>query len=198
MVRCRFRDNDEFDEACCADAAGACRNLHESIRRWRCVVGIHAMDMCTSNTLLPTLDVLQRHTYDGIRFKVQIAVARYLPLELEWMVFEEIMQAEEVPLDPRVIVEGRATGSEAVRHMTRPHCNHVERPKLDKPCVFFSKQRDPLVWGPDWEEVTPQYPHFNSQARQQENRMCAYDKIGRKQTELEVVEEDTVSEVIDY
>ena len=64
---------------------------------------------CTHNTLIPTLDLLQRHAYFEIRSNVQLAVGNRLPAELAQLVFENTLDVEGIGTEPRIVVKATNT-----------------------------------------------------------------------------------------
>lgn len=64
---------------------------------------------CLYDQLLGTWDLLQRNAYFKVRDNVHLAIGDRLPAELVHDVFEQVLEAEGIPLDPRVIVELKGT-----------------------------------------------------------------------------------------
>jgi hypothetical protein len=85
------------EEQCYVDAAKACREVRERMNRHSCQGKCMKM-IRTYNTLLPTLETLQRRAYEEVRLKVSTAIGQRLPTELSFLAFEHIMASEGVPL----------------------------------------------------------------------------------------------------
>ncbi|KAF2624226.1 hypothetical protein BU25DRAFT_413784 [Macroventuria anomochaeta] len=56
------------------------------------------------NILPPTLDTLQRRTYEKIRSNVYRIIGRWLSAELTAEIFQFALTAEEIPAGPRIII----------------------------------------------------------------------------------------------
>lgn len=148
------------------DTAKSCRDVKERMHRNRCV---SSGDRCVYNALVPMLDILQRHAYEEIRHNVHIAVDSYLPIELEVLVFEYAMLAEEVPMDPRIDKDARNVGSLEIARTTRLICDRSKRSGVDEPRLHIGQGRTPLVFDSDWEEFQPCYLHYDHKARRDQN-----------------------------
>jgi hypothetical protein len=62
---------------------------------------------CFQKNVAFALDMLQRHAYTEIKVNVYRAVGKRLPKELTDHVFACALQAEQIPMDPRMIMEGK-------------------------------------------------------------------------------------------
>ena len=169
-------DVGEFQEACYVDAAKGCREMRAYMDQHRCWSEGH---VCSFNALVPSLDTLQRHAYEEIRHKVQIAVRGHLPSELMMTIFKQALVDEEIPLDPRIFLQARHAVSGELRRKTRLICEHVARVMSDEPWLRLPKQRGLIMAGPAWVELRPQYSHYNDWARREENLHYVYTKFGK-------------------
>jgi hypothetical protein len=84
---------------------------------------------CLHNQLLGTLDILQRNAYFETRDKVWDAVEDRLPAEIIAKVFEQVLEAEEIPLDPRIIVDLKGEAGGQYRK-NRFLCDHDRKAAL--------------------------------------------------------------------
>lgn len=87
---------------------------------------------CLHNQLLGTLDILQRNAYFEIRDKVWDAVEGRLPAELIAKVFDQVLEAEEIPLDPRIIVSLKGSAGGQYRS-NRFLCEHDRKAAQETP-----------------------------------------------------------------
>jgi hypothetical protein len=70
------------------------------------------------------------------------------------------MTAEEVPLDPRVTLEVSHRTENRTARKTRLVCGHPSQ---------SSTTSQGTVYGDEWIEMSPKWPHFDRQYRQMEN-----------------------------
>jgi len=175
LAEITFRVSDfatQSHEKYSVNTAKSCRDVRERMHRHRCdVIAGH----CVYNALIPTLDILQRHAYEEIRHNVHIAVDDCLPIELEMMVFEYAMLAEEVPMDPRIFVDARNISSKEHARKTRLICDHAKNSDIGEPRLHIGEGVTPLVFGSDWKEYQPCYPHYDHKARRDQNKRCPYE-----------------------
>jgi len=124
---------ERFDELRYINAADACRKVRERMNRHKCAA--RGEQKCVFNTLLRTLEILQKRAEYEVRHTAMLAVGTLLPVELTNLVLEYTLLAEEVPSDPRIFVPAR---------------NNV---------TGQIGQKLPQVWyfGPDWVEIRPDY-----------------------------------------
>ena len=76
------------------------------------------------DTLVTTLDILQRYACEELRHNVHVAVDCHLLIALEIMVFEYAMLAEEVLKNPRIFVDARSTHCWQHGCKTKLLCDH--------------------------------------------------------------------------
>ena len=125
---------------------------------------------CIYNLFMPFLDILQCHAYFEVRSNVRLAVFRYLPTELIHLVFEYTMAAEEMPLDPRILVSAQNSHGKypgKTPRKCRLPCVHEHTGWSDDINVDGRAGFDHLfVTGSDWVEVTPNFPHLTAESYQ--------------------------------
>ena len=113
---------------------------------------------CLHDILVRDLDTLQRHAYFEIRGHVRLAVGHRLPSELVSLVFEYTMLAENVPLDPRVLVEALDPKHKHRTYLkSKSACTHPARVAVlagEGGCIVPG-----WVVGEEWKERYPVFPH---------------------------------------
>ncbi|KAF2655534.1 hypothetical protein K491DRAFT_778714 [Lophiostoma macrostomum CBS 122681] len=134
------------------DMAENCRKL------WKCALhdGLEDLDTrdnhCRYYLLLTTIDLLQRNAWVDIRINVLRAVGRRLPAELMELVFQNTLAAEQIPMDPRILVDVESTLERGKERMTacRLPCHH------DQPPTKHNKVGPYRTWavlGSEWVET---------------------------------------------
>ena len=79
---------------------------------------------CISNTLLPTLELLQIRAEEEVRKTVWQTVGHKLPAELTNLIYDFALAAEDLPADPEIFVEARHVASGEIRTKARLVCEH--------------------------------------------------------------------------
>lgn len=170
-------------------AGASCRKVREFMTARPCRPEIFGLwshhRACVFNSLLPTLDSLQRRAYEEIRSNVYNTVGQRLPVELTENIFHCALNAEEVPLDPRIIVtavhkddknapKSRDAAYPTVRKVlkTTLRCSHCV--EVGTECCKIGNKPLILQYGPQWIPDRVKFAHNDEEKRRAENEDCAY------------------------
>ncbi|KAF2036203.1 hypothetical protein EK21DRAFT_106308 [Setomelanomma holmii] len=136
------------------DAVKACQHVRECMSRHACKAT--AKSKCVYNTLLPTLEILQKRAYHETRHKVFQTIGTLLPAELTERVFGYALVAEDIPQDTRIFINARHKDTGKQRTKARLICEHSVRERCNDPDVWnwtlLEHYGYKWVWGPEWEE----------------------------------------------
>jgi hypothetical protein len=177
MLYTDYGEDPDHDHKYYVDAAKSCRDVRSRMSLVECAAKDSAV--CVYNNLLPLLDTLQRRAYEELRLNIEEAIRYRLPTEIKFLIFEHLMETEEVPLDPRVIVRAEHKIYEDKGRKTRLVCPHVERARnaffpttTDRVDVLGTSYR--LACGDNWNETERKFSHFDSDRRRRDNDKYAF------------------------
>jgi hypothetical protein len=143
---------ERFDGLRYINAADACRKVRERMNRHKCTA--RGEQKCVFNTLLPTLEILQKRADYEVRHAAMLAVGTLLPAELANLVLEYTLLVEQVPSDPRIFVPARNNVTGQIGQKANLVCEHTRRIPWN---AFTAVLPQAWYWGPDWVEIGPDY-----------------------------------------
>lgn len=156
------------------NASQRCNDVRERMQRVDCGDTV-CLGECTFNIFIPLLDVLQRRAYEELRFKASLATRSRLPPEMQFLVFQHLMDLEEVPRDPRVLVdaEWKVDDGESKARKARLACQRILEHDRDEMWVRIGDTSWTLVCGDEWVETEGRFRHFDEGGRRREwEEMC--------------------------
>lgn len=185
MLGYNYGQGDDKDNGRYVDAAKSCRDVRKRMKLDQCSAVV-SIDECVYNTLLPLLDTLQRRAYEELRLNTDVVVGTRVPTEVNFLIFEHLLDAEEIPRDPRVFVDAKHHWTGEKARKIRLACPHIERSKrfnnLGRPTERFNIRDDCylLACGDNWNQTELQFAHFDDDLRRQQSKKYCITNEGVK------------------
>ncbi|KAF2005236.1 hypothetical protein P154DRAFT_560154 [Amniculicola lignicola CBS 123094] len=111
-------------------------------------------NICVHNLLLSILNIMQERAWKQVRRATYLAVGQFLPAELVELVFEHALTAEELPQDPRLIVQAKNLTTGDTRLKLLWPCGHdmnIEWGREGR--GHYIGLNSVCVSGPEWVEI---------------------------------------------